>query len=108
MDYLVKGTPTRRLLDLSADDRDELMVGEREVATALIASGTITWMWRLPGTNTSVAIWNVESAEALDAHLKTLPVFPYNDVEITALATHPAFPTSLRTAPTASSIKIQG
>ncbi|MDT7577947.1 MAG: hypothetical protein QOH17_4280, partial [Pseudonocardiales bacterium] len=47
MDYLVKGTPTRRLLDLSADDRDALMAGEREIATALIAEGAITWMWRL-------------------------------------------------------------
>jgi muconolactone D-isomerase len=98
MEYLVKGTPTRRLLDLSADDRDALMAGEREVAAALIAEGAITWMWRLPGTNTSIAIWNAENAEALEGHLKMLPVFPYNDVEITALAAHPAFPTSLSTA----------
>ena len=98
MDYLVKATPTGGLLALSAEDRDVLMAGEREVATDLIARGVITWMWRLPGTGTSVAIWNAESAEALDAHLRTLPVYPYNDVEITALAAHPAFPTSLRAA----------
>ena len=30
--------------------------------------------------------------------LRTLPVYPYNDVEITALVAHPAFPTSLRAA----------
>lgn len=98
MDYLVKATPTGRLLELSSDDRDKLMAREREVATALIARGTITWMWRLPGTNTSITICNAESAEALDAHLKTLPVFPYNDVEVTALAAHPAFPAPLRAA----------
>jgi muconolactone D-isomerase len=98
MDYLVKATPTRELLDLSAVDRDELMAAEREVATDLIAGGAITWMWRLPDTQTSIAIWNAESAEALEAHLKTLPVFPYNTVEITALAAHPAFPTSLSAA----------
>jgi muconolactone D-isomerase len=96
MDYLVTATPTGRLLDLSADDRDTLMASEREVATALIAGGTITWMWRLPDTDVSITIWNAESAEALDAHLKTLPVFPYNDVEVTALAAHPAFPRPLR------------
>lgn len=99
MDYLVKATPTGGLLDLSDDDRDELMAREREIATALIAGGAITWMWRLPGTGTSLSIWNVESAEALHAHMKTLPVFPYNDVEVTELAPHPAFPTSLRAAP---------
>ena len=98
MDYLVKATPTGGLLGLSADERDELMAVEREIATALIREGVITWMWRLPGTGTSVAIWNAENAEALDAHLRTLPVYPYNDVEITALAAHPAFPTSLRAA----------
>jgi muconolactone D-isomerase len=107
MDFLVKATPTGRLLDLSADDRDELMAGEREVATALIARGSITWMWRLPGTTTSLAVWNAESVEALDAHLRTLPVFPYNDVEVTALAAHPAFPTSLRAAPAAGSVSVE-
>ncbi len=102
MDYLVRATPTGGLLELSADERDELMAREREIATALIGAGTITWMWRLPDSGTSVTIWNAESAEALDAHLATLPVFPYNDVEITALALHPAFPTPLRTAPRAA------
>lgn len=96
MDYLVRATPTGGLLELSAGDRDELMAREREVATALIDAGTITWMWRLPDSGTSVTIWNAESAEVLDAHLRTLPVLPYHDVEITALATHPAFPTPLR------------
>lgn len=96
VDYLVRATPTGGLLELSAEERDELMAREREVATALIGAGTITWMWRLPDSGTSVTIWNAESAEALEAHLGTLPVLPYHDVEITALAAHPAFPTPLR------------
>jgi muconolactone D-isomerase len=100
MNHLVRATPTERLHDLSADDRDELMVREREVATALIAGGVITWMWRLPDSDISISLWDTESAEALDAHLRTLPVFPYNDVEITALAGHPAFPAPLHAAPT--------
>ena len=99
MDFLVRATPTGGLLDLATEARDELMTREREVASALIDAGTITWMWRLPDSGISVAIWNAASAEALDAHLRTLPVFPYNDVEITTLAFHPAFPTPLRAAP---------
>ena len=96
MDYLVRATPTGGLLELSAEDRDELMGRERAIATALIDAGTITWMWRLPDSGTSVTIWNAESTEALEAHLGTLPVLPYNDIEITPLAVHPAFPTPLR------------
>lgn len=98
MNFLVKATPTGRFLDLSADELEELMAGEREVASALTARGSITWMWRLPDTTTSLTIWDAESAETLDAHLRTLPVYPYNNVEITALVAHPAFPTPLRTA----------
>lgn len=98
MDYLVKATPTGGLLELPVEERDELMARERGIATALVDAGTITWMWRLPDSGTSVTIWNAESAEALDAHLRTLPVFPYHVVEVTALAVHPAFPTPLRAA----------
>lgn len=108
MNYLVKGTPDGRLLDLAPDDRDALMAREREVATALIAAGTLVWMWRLPDTRTSLAIWDAESAEALDEHLRTLPVFPYTDVEITALAAHPAFPAPLRAAATDGPVGVDG
>ncbi|GAA4923093.1 muconolactone D-isomerase [Actinomycetospora succinea] len=99
MNYLVTGTPTGRLLDLPADDRDALMAREREVATALISGGVIVWMWRLPDTDTSVTVWDAESTEALTAHLESLPVFPYTDVEVTELAAHPAFPAPLHAAP---------
>lgn len=96
MDYLVRATPTGGLQQLSAEERDELMAREREVATGLIDAGTITWMWRLPDSGTSLSIWSAESAETLDAALRTLPVHPYNVLEITALVAHPAFPTPLR------------
>ncbi|MCD2187362.1 muconolactone Delta-isomerase family protein [Actinomycetospora soli] len=98
MDHLVTATPTGGLLELAAEERDALMTRERQVATALVDAGVIVWMWRLPESGTSVTIWNAESREDLDAHLRTLPVLPYNDLEITALALHPAFPTPLRAA----------
>ena len=98
MDYLITATPTGELAQLPAEEREELMAREREVATGLIGAGTITWMWRLPDSGTSVGIWNAENAGELDAHLRTLPIFPYNSFEITALVAHPAFPTPLRAA----------
>lgn len=98
MEYLVKATPTGGLSELPADELDELMAREREIATAMIGSGTITWMWRLPDSGTTLAVWNAENAEALDAHLRALPVFPYNVIDVTVLAAHPAFPPPLRAA----------
>ena len=113
MNYLVKATPTQRILALTADEHDGLMAGEREAATALIAAGAIVWMWRLPGTTTSVSLWDAVSAEDLGAHLRTLPLFPYHDAEITALGPHPAFPTALQApspgrAPTDGSATVDG
>ena len=96
MNYLVKATPTRQLLALTAAEHDEFMVGERVAATALITAGAILWMWRLPDTTTSLTMWDAESEEALDVRLKTLPLYPYHDIEITSLGAHPAFPTALR------------
>lgn len=95
MEYLVKATPTGGLAEMPANERDELMVRERTIATAFIDSGTITWMWRLPEGGITLAVWNAESPEALDAHLRTLPVFPHHVIEVTALASHPAFPAPL-------------
>lgn len=72
------------------------MVGERDAATALITAGALVWMWRLPDTTTSLSVWDAESEEALVAHLTTLPLYPYHEVEITGVGAHPAFPTALR------------
>lgn len=95
MNYLVRATPHQRLHDLTADERGEVMARERAVAAALIDSGAIVWMWRLPGSVASVSIWSAESEEALGAHLATLPLSAHHDVEIIALAGHPAFPAAL-------------
>jgi muconolactone D-isomerase len=57
MNYVVKAPPTQRILALTADEHDELMAGEREVATALITAGTIVWIRRLSSTTTSLTIW---------------------------------------------------
>ncbi len=96
MNYLVKATPTEQLLALSADEHDELMARERVVAADLIAAGALVWMWRIPGTATSLTIWDTDSDDALEAHLRTLPLFPHHDIETTTLAAHPAFPAVLR------------
>ncbi|MEJ2861943.1 muconolactone Delta-isomerase family protein [Actinomycetospora flava] len=102
MNYLVKATPTERMRTLGADERETLLAGEREAATALITAGSLAWMWYLPDSRTSVSIWNADDRDALDADLRTLPFLPYHDLEISVLAAHPAFPTPLGVAEPAS------
>jgi muconolactone D-isomerase len=97
MNYLVKARPTERLGSIPTQERERLLAGEREAAAALIASGVMIWMWYLPGSTSSIGIWNADNEEELDTNLKKLPFFPYHEVDITALAAHPAFPTPLRT-----------
>lgn len=107
MNYLVRATPTQRLTELSATERDALMPGERAAATALIAAGDLVWMWRYPGGTTSVSIWKADDAEVLDKRLLTLPLHPYHDFEITALASHPAFPAPLRAGVAEGALDVQ-
>lgn len=107
MNYLVKATPTRRLAELSAAERDGLMPGERAAAGVLIAAGDLVWMWRYPGATTSVSIWRADDAEVLDRHLQTMPMHPYHDFEITALDSHPAFPAALRAGVAEGAVDVQ-
>ncbi|WP_181779081.1 muconolactone Delta-isomerase [Pseudonocardia pini] len=107
MNYLVKATPSRRLAELSAAERDALMPGERVAARTLIAAGDLVWMWRYPGSTASVSIWNAGDAEMLDEHLQALPMHPYHDFEITALDSHPAFPAALRAGVAEGAVDVQ-
>jgi muconolactone D-isomerase len=107
MNYLVKATPTRRLAELSAVERDALMPGERAAAEALIDAGVLVWMWRSPDGTTSLSIWQADDAEVLGERLLTLPLHPYHDLEITALASHPAFPAPLRAGVAEGAVDVQ-
>jgi muconolactone D-isomerase len=74
--------------DMPADERDELIARERRRGRELKAAGTIQDMWRLPGRLANVGVWQVASAEALDAALTSLPVWPWATFEVEALADH--------------------
>jgi len=75
--------------DLEAEDREELVAAEAKRGRELIEAGTMVRIWRLPGRRANVGIWSAADADALHAAITTLPMFPYLDVEVTALATHP-------------------
>lgn len=73
------------------DDRERLALLERERdrGEELVAEGAIVRIWRLPGRLANVGIWSAEDATALHQRLSSLPVWPYSEVSVTALAEHP-------------------
>jgi len=78
--------------DLPIDERDALVEAEGARAGELIAAGSLVNLWRVPGRRANVGIWEAPDATALHEALTSLPLWPWMDVEVTALADHPNAP----------------
>lgn len=88
MDFLVRVDNTR-VYALPAAERDDLIERERARGRELVTEGTIRHFWRLLGAHGNVGIWSAPHADALSEALISLPIWPYADIEVTPLATHP-------------------
>ncbi|GAA1385789.1 muconolactone Delta-isomerase family protein [Pseudonocardia kongjuensis] len=88
MEFLVR---TQNLLpvDTPAATRDELKAGERARAAELREAGILKRLWRVPGRNATVGLYEADDPAALHDALASLPMFPWMDVTVEALATHP-------------------
>ncbi len=62
---------------------------ERERAGELRAAGNLRRLWRRPGTTGWIALWEAPDATELHDQLASLPMFPYLDITVEPLATHP-------------------
>lgn len=69
-----------RLAGIKADER---LRGEE-----LVAAGKLRRIWRIPGRRAVYALYRVESPEELHEILGSLPLFPWMDIEVTALSAH--------------------
>ena len=80
-------------VDLSADmteaRRRELLDAEAERGRELLASGALRRIWRVPGRSSNVSLYAAADATELHALLTSLPLWPWMDVHVEALATHP-------------------
>ena len=88
MEFLVRievGIPA----DLDPDRLAALQQAEAVRARELVAEGTLRRIWRVPGRRASVSLYEAPDASALHAALSSLPLFPYLDIEVQALAVHP-------------------
>jgi muconolactone D-isomerase len=74
--------------DLDAAERARLVAAERVRGAELAESGTIRAIWRIPGRYANFAIWSSPNATELHEAITSLPLWPYIDAHVTALARH--------------------
>jgi muconolactone D-isomerase len=62
---------------------------EHERAAELQRQGKWVHLWRVAGKWANISIFKVESAAELHEILESLPLYPFMEVEVTALCRHP-------------------
>jgi muconolactone D-isomerase len=88
MEFLVR-IDVRLPFALPEEQRAELTKAELSRGLALRRQGAIKGIWRIPGTRSNVGVWSAVDATELHDVLSSLPLWPYLEVEVTALAQHP-------------------
>jgi len=76
--------------DMPAERADKLKADEKALAQQLQRDGKWRHLWRVAGRYANVSVFDVESNDALHQLLSSLPLFPYMDIQVTALARHPS------------------
>src|SRR5699024_4696380 len=76
--------------DLDDHQRQELVDREREYSQDVQRAGKWPHIWRVVGEYSNYSIFDVESNDELHELLSGLPLFPYMEISVTALATHPS------------------
>ena len=86
MDFLVR-VDVARAYELPEDERAALLERERSRSRELLSQGVIRQLWQIPNTRTNIGIWSTVDADALEQALAGLPIRPYAEIQVTALAT---------------------
>lgn len=76
--------------DLDPEVRAEVVAREKAYSHELQRSGKWPHLWRIVGEYANVSIFDVESNDELHELLAGLPLFPYMEIAVTPLATHPS------------------
>jgi muconolactone D-isomerase len=76
--------------DLPADEFAALKEVEKNYSQDLQRDGRWAELWRVVGQYANYSIFDVAGNDELHEILSSLPLFPYMDVTVTPLATHPS------------------
>jgi len=71
---------------------ERLTAAERVRARELAAAGRIRRLWRIPGRRANWGLWEAPDASELHAAIRSLPFFPWLQVDVHPLAAHPSDP----------------
>ena len=59
----------------------------------LVDEGKLRRIWRIPGRRAVYVLYEVDGPDELHEILASLPLFPWMDIEVTALGSHALDPT---------------
>jgi muconolactone D-isomerase len=76
--------------DMPSAEADDLKAREKARAQDIQRQGKWPHLWRVAGRYANISIFDVADADELHALLSGLPLFPYMEVRVTALARHPS------------------
>lgn len=76
--------------DLDPGERDALLAREKAYSQELQRGGRWPHIWRIAGEYANFSVFDVESGDELHQLISGLPLFPYMDIHVTPLATHPS------------------
>ena len=74
---------------IDQDTLKQLSEREHERARELQLQGKWTHLWRVAGKFSNISIFNVADPAELHEVLNSLPLYPFMQVEVTALCKHP-------------------
>jgi len=72
----------------------DVKAAEKIRGQELVDEGKLRRIWRIPGRRAVYALYRVEGPDELHEVLSSLPLFPWMDIEITALGAHALDPES--------------
>lgn len=75
---------------LQAEEAARIKAEEKAYSQDLQRSGKWPHIWRVVGQYANYSVFDVESNEELHNLLSALPLFPYMQISVTPLATHPS------------------
>lgn len=88
MEFLVQ-IQVRFPPEMTPEALADIMQRETVRGRELQEAGTIVRIWRVAGKRANIGIWKAETGDELHAALTSLPAFPWLELSVTPLATHP-------------------
>jgi muconolactone D-isomerase len=77
---------------ITDEKRKDLREKEVKMAGELAKKGHLVRMWRVIGRRENWGLWRAKDATEMHAILSGLPIWPYMEVQVHAMAVHPVDP----------------